>query len=180
MIGSTFHQSATSVGRTLALRKCASSPQTQYRMTFHQLLNHPLNPPAGRVCVQALPLPPNSFLFPSRGRSHFRVRAGAPGHNGSLRLRPPLFPCWHFHQHPLISLSQFRDRHHPRHYHRYHRVYSHASASTAALRNVRLMSHPGLLRYLRRVRALQSARGAGQHADSQPCRRMWTQIWMPT
>lgn len=148
MIGSTFRQSATSVGRTLASRTFASLPQTLYSMTFHQLLNHPLNPQAGRVCGQALPLPPNFFLFPSRGRNHFPVRGGALGHSGSLRLRPPLSLWWHRHQPLPISLSQVRDRRHRRHYHRYHQVYTHTGSSTAALRNVLLMSHPGPLRYL--------------------------------
>jgi hypothetical protein len=147
MIGSTFHQSAISVGRTLASRTFTSFPQTPYSMTFHQLLNHPLNPQAGRACGQALPLPPNSFLSPSRGRNRFPVRGGALGHSGNLRLRPPLSLRWHRHQPPPISLSQVRDRRHRRHYHRYHQVYTRMGSSTAALRNVRLMSHPGPLRY---------------------------------
>jgi hypothetical protein len=148
MIGSTFHQSATSVGRTPASRTLANFPQTQYSMTFPRLLNHPLNPQAGRVYGQALPLPPNSFLFPSRGRNRFPVRGGALGHNDSLPLRPPLSLRWHPHQLPPIFHSQVRDRCHRRHYHRYNRVYTRTSSNTAALRNVRLMSHPDPLRYL--------------------------------
>jgi hypothetical protein len=174
-IGSIFRQFVTSVGPTLALRTCANSQQTQYRMTFHQLLNHLLNLQAGRVRAQARPPPANSLPFPSRHRSRFRVRGGPPGHNGSLRLRPS-YPGWHWHwyhhQHPLISRFQVRDRRHPRHYHRYHRVCTRASASTAVLRNVRLMSHLDRPRCPRRVRALQSARGAGQRADSCLCHEM--------
>ncbi len=179
-IGNIFHQSATSVGPTLASRTCENSQQTLYRTTFHQLLNHLLNSQTGRVRVQAQPPPTNLLLFPSRHRGHFRVRGGVLGHNGRLHLRrPPLYPRWHRHQHPLISLFQVRDRRHPRHYHCCHRVYTPTSASTAVLRNVRLMSHLGHLRCLRQVQALQSARGAGQHADSQPCHEMQTRIWMP-
>src|SRR6266852_4443728 len=142
-IGSIFRQSVTSVGPTLALRTCANSQQTQYLTTFHHLLNNLLTLQAGRVRAQAQPPPTNSLPFPSRHRSHFRVRGGVPGHSGSLCLRRPSYPWWHshHHQHPLISLFQFRDRRHPRHYHRYRRVCTRASASTAVLRNVRLMSH---------------------------------------
>jgi hypothetical protein len=182
-IGNIFRQSATFVGPTLAHRTCANSQQTQYRTTFHQLLNHLLNLQAGRVRAQARPLPTNSLPFPSRHRSRFRVPGGLPGHNGSLCLRRPSCPRWHWHwprhQHPLISLFQVRDRRHPRHYHRYHRVCTRASASTGVLRNVRLMSRLGRPRCLRRVRALQSARGAVQRADSCLCHEMRTQIWMP-
>ena len=180
-IGSIFRQSATSEGPTLALRTCANSQQTQYRTTFHQLLNHLLNLQAGRVRAQARPPPTKSLPFPSRRRSRFRVRGGLPGHNGSLRLRRPSYlRChWHRRQHPLISLFQVRDRRHPRHYHRYHRVCTRASASTGVLRNVRLMSHLGHPRCLRRVRVPQSARAAVQRADSCLCHNMKTQIWMP-
>ena len=152
-IGSIFRQSATSVGPTLALRMCANSQQTQYRTTFHQFLNSLLNLQAGRVRAQAQPPPANSLPFPSRHRSHFRVPGGVPGHNGSLRLRRPSYPQWHWHryQHPLISLFQVRDRRHPRHYHRYHRVCTRTSASTAVLRSARLTSHLGHPRCLQRV-----------------------------
>lgn len=95
-IGSIFRQSATSVGPTRALRTCANSQQTQYRTTFHQLLNHLLNLQAGRVRAQAQPPPANSFPFPSRHRSRFPVRGGLPGHNGSLRLRRPSYPRSHW------------------------------------------------------------------------------------
>jgi hypothetical protein len=180
-IGSIFRQSATSEGPTLALRTCANSQQTQYRTTFHQLLDHLLNLQAGRVRAQAQPPPTNSLQFPSPRRSRFRVRGGLPGHNGSLCLRRPSSPWYHWRrrQHPLISLFQAQDRHRPRHYNRYHRVCTRASASTGVLRNVRLMSHLGRPRCLRRVRALQSARGAGQRADSCLCHEMQTRIWMP-
>ena len=170
-IGNIFRQSATSVGPTLAFRTCANSLQTQYHTTFHQLLNHLLNLQAGRVRAQARPPPTNSLPLPSRHRSRFRVRGGRQGHSGSLRPRRPSYPWWywHQHQHPLIFLFQVHDRPHPRHYHRYHRACTHASASTAVLRNVRLMSHLGRPRCLRRVRAPQSARGAGLRADSCLC-----------
>src|SRR6267154_1350992 len=91
-IGNIFRQSATSVGPTLALQTCANSQQTQYRTTFHHLLNSLLNLQAGRVRAQARPPPTNSLPFPSRRRSRFRVRGGLPGHNGSLRLRRPSYP----------------------------------------------------------------------------------------
>ena len=180
-IGSIFRQSATSEGPTLALRTCVNSQQTQYRTTFHQLLNPLLNLQAGRVRAQARPPPTNSLPFPSRRRSRFPVRGGLPEHNGSLRLPRPSYPWWHWHRHqrPLISLFQVRDLRHPRQYHRFHRVCTRASASTGVLRNVRLMSHLGRPRYLGRVRVPQSARGAVQRADSCLCREMKTQIWMP-
>jgi hypothetical protein len=180
-IGSIFRQSATSAGPTLALRTCANSQQTQYRTTFHQLLNHLLNLQAGHVRAQARPPPTNSLPFRSQHRNRFRVRGEVPGHNGSLCLRRPSYPSWHWnrHQRPLISLSQVRDRRHPRHYRRYHWVCTRASASTAVLRNDRLMSHLGRPRCLRRALAPQSARGAGQRADSCRCREMQMQIWMP-
>jgi hypothetical protein len=94
-IGSISRQSATSVGPILAIRACVNSQQTQYRPTFHQLLNHLLNLQAGRVRAQAPPPPTNSLPFPSRHRSRFHVRGGVPGHNGSLRLRRPSCPLWH-------------------------------------------------------------------------------------
>lgn len=174
-IGNIFRQSATSMGPTLALRTCANSQQTQYRTTFHQFIYNLLNLQAGRVRAQARSPPTNSLPFPSRHRSRFRVRVGVPGHNDSPRLRrPSSYPWWHWHrlQHPLISLFQFRDRHHPRHYRRYHRVCTRTSTSTAVLRNVRLMSHLGRPRCRRRVRPPQSARGAGQRTDPCLCEEM--------
>lgn len=180
-IGSIFRLSAICVGPTLGFRTCANSLQTQYRTTFHQLLNHLLNLRAGPVRAQARPPPTNSLPFPSRHRSRCRVRVELPGHNGSLCLRQPSYPSWHRqrHQHPLISLFQVRGRRRLRHYRRYRQVCTRTNSSTAVLRNDPLTSHLGRPRCLRRVLALQSARGAGRRVDSCRCHETQTQIWMP-
>lgn len=176
-IGNISHQSATSVGRILALQTCASSLQMHHGTIFHPLLNHPLNSQARRVRVQAQALLPSFPLSPSRRRNRFHDRGGAPGCSDSPRLRPPQSLRWWRHRRQLIYLSQVRDQCHLWDYRRYRRVYTRASASTTVLRNVRSMSHLGHPRCLRRVRAPRSARGAGQCAGSQPCRVTRTQIW---